>query len=529
MPCNFASLDPRYTPLRSRVPAAGGIRWGRGGVVVRLLTSHLDAPSPIPGGVASGFPHLGIMADVVTGRRSFLGNFQFPCLLTPALLHSHLISPSSALKTSMLRAAQMSPLFTQSMSFKNCKTVILKGASVHQDFGRAQYRLPGGHLDVAGVWLPLHLTVQHAENHEVVNKFSCGAAGRRKGTRAGRGRIWTKAKPQPRTMVQAAVEIDHSILTSTEGGELFCPDRDSSRPPMSPPEQTRDRDSHESARATKHRRARTQLTSLSAGPAWHPTANRVQFRAGSLLDFRMWESCRTMPLVGVFFFFFFFFLRFPVSHDLYSGAALYSHRFIPIGSQNLDVKSRPNLSSLHSKQERLRVPDLQYGVMITRLYGNSIHQQHGNFQGALPEATSYWPVAPRRKRGSSYPAVNEAKSVKMLSSVQREKASGSRYATASTCLQHTMLKNTVIKQPLIPRTSDAHANKMASMTSKMLELYSPISVYGDLLASRQLRPIENFPQHTIANKAQGPSPEPIRNVHTHMKRAATPLRLCALT
>ncbi|KAJ8870664.1 hypothetical protein PR048_029687 [Dryococelus australis] len=38
-----------------------------------------------------------------------------------------------------------------------------------------------------------------------------------------------------------------------------------------PPEQTRDRDSHESAHVTRRRRARTQLTSLSAGLLWHPT------------------------------------------------------------------------------------------------------------------------------------------------------------------------------------------------------------------------------------------------------------------
>ncbi|KAJ8877454.1 hypothetical protein PR048_021909 [Dryococelus australis] len=38
-----------------------------------------------------------------------------------------------------------------------------------------------------------------------------------------------------------------------------------------PPEQTRDRDSHESARATRRRRDRTQLTSLLACPSWHPT------------------------------------------------------------------------------------------------------------------------------------------------------------------------------------------------------------------------------------------------------------------
>ncbi|KAJ8866418.1 hypothetical protein PR048_032261 [Dryococelus australis] len=65
----------------------------------------------------------------------------------------------------------------------------------------------------------------------------------------------------------------HAPIFNLEGGELFCPDRDSSPtgilsplPPVSPPppEQTRDRDSYESARATRRRRARTQLTSLSA-------------------------------------------------------------------------------------------------------------------------------------------------------------------------------------------------------------------------------------------------------------------------
>ncbi|KAJ8887916.1 hypothetical protein PR048_007400 [Dryococelus australis] len=53
--------------------------------------------------------------------------------------------------------------------------------------------------------------------------------------------------------------------------------------------------------------------------------NRVQFLlpAGSLLDFRMWESCQTMPLVG--------------------GAAPCSPRFSLIDSQDLDVNSHPNL------------------------------------------------------------------------------------------------------------------------------------------------------------------------------------------
>ncbi|KAJ8865853.1 hypothetical protein PR048_033376 [Dryococelus australis] len=58
--------------------------------------------------------------------------------------------------------------------------------------------------------------------------------------------------------------VSYSAPTET------APRRVSFRPPL--PEQTRDRDSHESACATRRRRrARTQLTSLSAGPPCHQT------------------------------------------------------------------------------------------------------------------------------------------------------------------------------------------------------------------------------------------------------------------
>ncbi|KAJ8878425.1 hypothetical protein PR048_019003 [Dryococelus australis] len=78
-----------------------------------------------------------------------------------------------------------------------------------------------------------------------------------------------------------AIECSLSQAVEFEGGELFCPDRDSSpmripfgRPPVRPPpEQIRDRDSHESALATRRRRAHIQLTKLSAGPSWHSTSH----------------------------------------------------------------------------------------------------------------------------------------------------------------------------------------------------------------------------------------------------------------
>ncbi|KAJ8886048.1 hypothetical protein PR048_012254 [Dryococelus australis] len=69
-------------------------------------------------------------------------------------------------------------------------------------------------------------------------------------------------------------------------------------------------------------------------------ANRVQSPAESLQDFRKWESCRTMLLVGGFSW------GFPVSPPpLHSGAAPCSPHFTLIVSQHLVVNSCPNLSA----------------------------------------------------------------------------------------------------------------------------------------------------------------------------------------
>ncbi|KAJ8880278.1 hypothetical protein PR048_016744 [Dryococelus australis] len=69
--------------------------WGRGGLVVRPLASHLDESDSIPVGVAV--------------RRVFSGisRFSHPNIL--ALLHTLLASPTSSLKTSMLWNTEISP------------------------------------------------------------------------------------------------------------------------------------------------------------------------------------------------------------------------------------------------------------------------------------------------------------------------------------------------------------------------------------------------------------------------------------
>ncbi|KAJ8895088.1 hypothetical protein PR048_000413 [Dryococelus australis] len=75
---------------------------------VRLLASHQGEPGSNPDEVAPGFPRVGNRARQCHWSMSFLGDLPFPLPFIPALLHNHLASASSALKTSMLRAAQVS-------------------------------------------------------------------------------------------------------------------------------------------------------------------------------------------------------------------------------------------------------------------------------------------------------------------------------------------------------------------------------------------------------------------------------------
>ncbi|KAJ8869513.1 hypothetical protein PR048_028504 [Dryococelus australis] len=83
---------------------------GRCSLVVRLLAFHLGEPSSIPFGAAPGRQLAGIVSDDATCQRVFSGisGFHRPCI--PLLLHTHLASPSLALKTSFLSVVQNSPL-----------------------------------------------------------------------------------------------------------------------------------------------------------------------------------------------------------------------------------------------------------------------------------------------------------------------------------------------------------------------------------------------------------------------------------
>ncbi|KAJ8867407.1 hypothetical protein PR048_031208 [Dryococelus australis] len=83
--------DPRENP-----PSSGIVRHDSHLQMVRLLASHLVEPGSIP-----GFSHMGIESGDAAGRRVFSEISRFPRPCVPALLHTHLSSPSSAIKTSI--------------------------------------------------------------------------------------------------------------------------------------------------------------------------------------------------------------------------------------------------------------------------------------------------------------------------------------------------------------------------------------------------------------------------------------------
>ncbi|KAJ8888421.1 hypothetical protein PR048_007911 [Dryococelus australis] len=88
----------------------------------------LDCAPPPPLANRVRFP-AGSLPDDTTGRRVFSGIYRFPRLCIPAPLHSQPHLPSSALKTSMLRAAYICPLHT-----RNCEARVVLEAGLVPDW-----------------------------------------------------------------------------------------------------------------------------------------------------------------------------------------------------------------------------------------------------------------------------------------------------------------------------------------------------------------------------------------------------------
>ncbi|KAJ8870575.1 hypothetical protein PR048_029598 [Dryococelus australis] len=84
-------------------------------------TTCLPPPDSIPRGVTPRFPHVWNpchMMPLVGGVFSYVSHFYRPSI--PALLHTHLASPSPVLETSMLRAAQVSSLHSNTLHEGTC-------------------------------------------------------------------------------------------------------------------------------------------------------------------------------------------------------------------------------------------------------------------------------------------------------------------------------------------------------------------------------------------------------------------------
>ncbi|KAJ8870202.1 hypothetical protein PR048_029218 [Dryococelus australis] len=92
--------------------------------ILQELTSDLGEVNRVrfSGEVAPGFSHARIVPDDASGKRVFSGFSCFPRPFIPALLHTHLSSLSSALKSSMLRATQISSIAHPS----HCDTIACK-------------------------------------------------------------------------------------------------------------------------------------------------------------------------------------------------------------------------------------------------------------------------------------------------------------------------------------------------------------------------------------------------------------------
>ncbi|KAJ8867471.1 hypothetical protein PR048_031273 [Dryococelus australis] len=106
-----AKVASLYPPCRPRITHISTTTvtysWGRGDRAVSTLASHQSEPGSIPGRI-TGFSHVGVVPDDAVGRRVFSEISRFSRPFIPGLLHTRLNCPSLALKTSLLRAAQIS-------------------------------------------------------------------------------------------------------------------------------------------------------------------------------------------------------------------------------------------------------------------------------------------------------------------------------------------------------------------------------------------------------------------------------------
>ncbi|KAJ8886128.1 hypothetical protein PR048_012337 [Dryococelus australis] len=97
--CTRRESSPVHTPKIGSPNHTVRYHWGRGGVVVRLIASHLGEQGSITSGVTLAFSHVEIVPGDAAGRRVFLGISGLHHPLNSAQLHTRPVSHSSVVKT----------------------------------------------------------------------------------------------------------------------------------------------------------------------------------------------------------------------------------------------------------------------------------------------------------------------------------------------------------------------------------------------------------------------------------------------
>ncbi|KAJ8872728.1 hypothetical protein PR048_026342 [Dryococelus australis] len=340
---------------------------GRGDVMVRILASHLGESNSIPGRVATGFFHVGIVLDNAAGRRVFSGISRFLCPCILALLHksSHLaiIRPQD-LDAHCKAGADVfpHPTSSQGISQYECdrppSSDQLETASGIKNKGK-RGELIESELDETPpqALLRAHCgfigrTSQEDTQESAHGEWNGGLCSELTQVAKHFHSILSGTESETTNFVRSFFVENQVISTGTQrqGGGREIPEKTLAassgtiptceNPGATPPGISTSVYSYISCRriqelfawrlcvgwrvsiaisnAQSNRRAtklclrtrvrqwrpavaeqRLQLRRVQTHARLPPKANRVQYPAGSP-DFRKWESCRTMPLVGGF-------------------------------------------------------------------------------------------------------------------------------------------------------------------------------------------------------------------------------------
>ncbi|KAJ8896828.1 hypothetical protein PR048_002174 [Dryococelus australis] len=157
--------DPRENPPTSgivrhdsRMQNLGVIQpRERRGLVVTLLTFHQGEPGSIPDCVTRKFTSRN-RAGRCRWSAGFHGDILFPRPCFPALLRKHFASPTSALKTSMLRYVQILPVLTDAVGMD--MFLVSEACRLERQRVTKYVNLMSGHLDAQGTELACNKLMQ---------------------------------------------------------------------------------------------------------------------------------------------------------------------------------------------------------------------------------------------------------------------------------------------------------------------------------------------------------------------------------